>query len=398
MRKHSALYLGTFAALSILGASALNTASAADVQVYGLIDMGLNYGHIDQGNGVEEVDKFEMASGSNSMSRFGLKGEEDLGNGLKLGFVLENGFTIDDGAFQKAVGAEKRLFGREAQVNLSGRFGIVKFGRMGALLSGYNTTGLFGGKVSPFSTTWNFTPGHKTVMTGDFLPYDNMVTYTTPEFAGFKLHAQYSFGTDTTKYAADAVEGKASVDRWTAAALSYEKGPAHFVFIASISDWANTANAKNMNDGLQLTTGGAYDFGVLKLYLDGQYFEHQRALGIAPIFENISKQKLGLYNFGSDGLKGTGLNAGVAVPAFGGTAKANIGWMSAENEADTDFDIDRKTFSLGWETALSKRTTFYTSGGIIVDSYGGRYTIGDESGKLDDAKQYGWIAGLIHRF
>lgn len=153
-----------------------------------------------------------------------------------------------------------------------------------------------------------------------------------------------------------------------------------------------------MNDGLQLTAGGAYDFGVLKLYLDGQYFEHQRALGIAPIFESISKQKLGLYNFGSDGLKGTGLNAGVAVPAFGGTAKANIGWMNAENEADTDFDIDRKTFSLGWETALSKRTTFYTSGGIIVDSYGGRYTIGNESGKLDDAKQYGWIAGLIHRF
>ena len=46
---------------------------------------------------VKDVDSFTMDSGNASGSRFGFKGTEDLGNGLTVGFILENGFDADTG-------------------------------------------------------------------------------------------------------------------------------------------------------------------------------------------------------------------------------------------------------------------------------------------------------------
>ena len=91
----------TLAALAVLGAFA-GTAAAADVNLYGVVDTGLAYTYkntefaaldADRTNGGES--RFGMQSGYNSGSRFGLKGTEDLGNGLRIGFKLENGFSSD---------------------------------------------------------------------------------------------------------------------------------------------------------------------------------------------------------------------------------------------------------------------------------------------------------------
>ncbi len=88
----------TLAAVSVLGAFA-SSALAADVQLYGILDTGVGYSHIDMDtSGVDDVDSFEMKSGVGSGSRWGLKGTEDLGNGLTVGFILENGFDSDDGS------------------------------------------------------------------------------------------------------------------------------------------------------------------------------------------------------------------------------------------------------------------------------------------------------------
>ena len=72
-------------AVAVLGAAAFS-AQAADVTVYGLIDTGIGYTNTDNGvAGEDDVSKFDMRSGMNSGSRFGIKGTEDLGNGLKVG-------------------------------------------------------------------------------------------------------------------------------------------------------------------------------------------------------------------------------------------------------------------------------------------------------------------------
>ena len=98
----------TLIALATMGAMA-GSAFAADVQLYGLVDYGFNFESQDLGSDDFDSNNFTMKSGMNSGSRFGLKGTEDLGNGLKVGFVLENGFNADDGTMDN----NSRLFGRE---------------------------------------------------------------------------------------------------------------------------------------------------------------------------------------------------------------------------------------------------------------------------------------------
>ena len=124
----------TLCALAVLGAFA-GTSLAADVTLYGIVDEGLLYTNIDQDTGNGSVDKLELKSGVQGSSRFGFKGVEEIGNGLKVGFKLENAFSADDGQLSEG----GRLVHREAQVNLSGAFGTIALGRMGGVGSSVGT-------------------------------------------------------------------------------------------------------------------------------------------------------------------------------------------------------------------------------------------------------------------
>lgn len=148
-------------ALAVFGAFA-GTAMAADVTMYGVIDTGLAYTH-EKVNGVghanswedtlllnaaEKSDEFRMDSGINSSSRFGIRGTEELGNGLTVGFKLENGFKSDSGA----MGTDGKLFDRESTLSLQGGFGTVYAGRMGTLVSDSGSVGFFGSMASALGT------------------------------------------------------------------------------------------------------------------------------------------------------------------------------------------------------------------------------------------------------
>ena len=95
------MFKKSLVAVAVLGAVAFS-AQAADVQLYGRIDTGVRYTNIDADvANQDDVSKFEMSSGNSTGNRFGLKATEDLGNGMKVGFVLENGFNSDDGALKQ---------------------------------------------------------------------------------------------------------------------------------------------------------------------------------------------------------------------------------------------------------------------------------------------------------
>lgn len=79
----------TAAALASLLAA--GTCAAAGVKVYGAIDTGLTYKHVAESGG----NSLEMTSGNFAGFRLGLKCSEDLGNGLSVGFILENGSSSD---------------------------------------------------------------------------------------------------------------------------------------------------------------------------------------------------------------------------------------------------------------------------------------------------------------
>ena len=207
-------------ALAVLGVFA-GSAMAADVTLYGAIDTGLEYIHNKTtdfaGDSVKE-DKFDMQNGWDTPSRWGLKGSEDLGNGYKVSFKLESGFSSDDGTMNQS----GRLFGREAGLTLSGPFGSVAFGRFGGISSSAGTYDMLG-YVESFDggdgDVWGFAASER---------YDNMVVYQTPRFAGLQGTVQYSFKTDTKAEEYSGAEGTSDAKRYASIGLTGEYGPAQF--------------------------------------------------------------------------------------------------------------------------------------------------------------------------
>src|ERR1700748_3251322 len=91
----------------IVVAAAASFASVAHAQssvtLYGLLDAGLTYT-----SNVDHNSKWAAGSGGINQSMFGLRGSEDLGNGLKAIFTLESGFGINNGRFGNNGGMFKR--------------------------------------------------------------------------------------------------------------------------------------------------------------------------------------------------------------------------------------------------------------------------------------------------
>ena len=380
------MFKKSLAAVAILGAFA-GSAVAADVTLYGLADLGLNYLHYDADNGTSASDDFTMRTGQNSGSRFGLKGTEDLGNGLKVGFVLENGFDADTGSLTTA----GKIFDREAQAYLEGAFGRISMGRVGQLASMNGTYGILG-VASPFSSGWGQTIGPKHVMAVGLTRFDNTVTYVTPDFAGFKVHAQYSFqnAASTTE-----PEGKSGTNRYYGIGATYNAGPLALVGVVDSINYKGETVGKDEDhddDSLSVTLGGSYDFEVVKVYALGQYFDNA---------EGTSKIKVqGVdYQFkGNGGTEGWGLSLGVSAPAFGGTARAQMGYMDAEDVRARDVNgkdsFNRYMFAVGYDYNLSKRTTVYTAASYMKDK------LDDATPNTADVKPsaYELFAGMIHRF
>lgn len=387
----------TLAAVAVLGAFA-GSALAADVTLYGLVDLGLDYQNA-KGDVSSSSNTFKLNSGTNSGSRFGLKGVEQLGNGYSIGFVLENQFNADDGTLNNTV---NRLFDREASLQLKGPFGTLAAGRQGQLA---NTVGTFGllGVVSPFSSGWGNAIGPKYVTGGTWAKFDNTVTYATPTFAGLTVYAQYSFGTNTvadpdaTPAYKPGTEGESSVDRYYALGAKYVNGGLTLVSTLDSINYATFgANkvASDLDDSLTFNLGGNYDFGVAKTYLYGQYFKNARSFGQknAKTDNTVGSG----YGFGSlGGAKGYGLSAGVDVPVLGGTAKALVAYGKAEAENDSDKDVSRWVFGVGYAYNLSKRTSFYTGAAYMRDDLSKEL-----SGEAKDLNPsiVEVTAGLIHKF
>lgn len=386
------MFKKTLAAAAVLGAFA-GSAFAADVTLYGLVDYGFNYTHTDADKaGVDTESSFQMKAGQNSGSRFGLKGSEDLGNGMKVGFVLENGFAADSGALEY----DGRLFGREAQLYVEGDFGKVAFGRVGQLASMNGTYGILG-VASPFSSGWGNTVGPKHVMANGFARFDNTITYVTPDFAGFKVHAQYSFKNDGTSKVGD--EGKATADRYYGIGATYKAGNLALVGVVDSINYAKSnlgvAGADKGypdDDSLSVTLGGSYDFEVVKVYALGQWFDNAAKVG-AQSANEIEGFDFSKGYFFTGGIEGYGVSLGLSAPAFGGTAKTQLGYMDAECVDDSEYNVKRVSFSVGYDYNLSKRTTVYTAANFTKDDY-------NHAVSAYDAKPqtYEVMAGMIHRF
>lgn len=381
----------TLAAVAVLGAFA-GSAVAADVTLYGLVDYGVRYQNLDADKaGVDRTNKVDMKSGANSGSRFGLKGTEDLGNGVKVGFVLENGFAADTGALGDK---NNRLFDREAQLFVDGSFGRVSFGRVGQLASANGSYGLLG-VTGPFSTGYgDATSGLKFVGANGFTRFDNTITYMTPSFGGLTVYAQYSSSVSST-----GTENESDTDRAYGIGAKFVGAGLTLVGVVDSTNYQSfgaDAVSKDMDDALTVTLGGNYDFQVAKVYFGGQYFDNAKTVATTNVIvdTNNNKAKIGSgYTLGSLGAEGWGLGLGVGVPVMGGTASAYAGYLDADSVDDSDASLKRFTGAVGYSYTFSKRTSMYSTLSYTKDEY-------KANGTADKVKPTSVeaIVGLIHKF
>jgi len=218
-------------------------------------------------------------NGLNS-SRWGLKGSEDLGGGLKALFVLESGLNIDTGA---ATGGTT-LFNRQAFVGLNSGFGTVALGRQysaydsirGTFFSAQanstsfdatNSTSIGSGLGTALiaGTTATATPAAQAAAlnavagnrigawTGYQTRYDNSISFTSANYSGFQGSVVYGFGENKT--------ATADATRNVSVGLSYANGPIGVA--VSHADDEVLADFHVKNTGI----GGYYDFGMAKAFL-----------------------------------------------------------------------------------------------------------------------------------
>ncbi|MFL9899657.1 porin [Paraburkholderia fungorum] len=232
----------------IAGAAMLSLTGAAyaqsSVTLYGLIDSGLTYTNSQiTGTGTGGHSNWQMTSGSVQYSRWGLRGAEDLGGGLKAIFTLEDGFNLNNGQFSSS----NRIFNRLAFVGL-------KHNDYGTLTLGRQTDDMVD-FVAPLALTGteyggtHFAHPFDSDNLNDSFQINNSVKYESPDIQGFKFGGLYGFSN---------LAGGFSNNRAYSVGASYAWGPLNFgAGYLHLNSAARTPAQVNANGAVTDTLGAS---------------------------------------------------------------------------------------------------------------------------------------------
>ena len=372
------------AALSAMAASAM----AANVTAYGTADLGLWFqntktsgytGTDAKKNGT--VRKTTMESGLNSASKFGLKGEEDLGS-FKVGFNYEGAINADTGS--------SKLFERLAVLKVTGAFGALQVGRMGAITGGTNG-GVMTAGMAGTGTSFK-AGGAEALMITETSRINNGIQYKTPSFAGFTAAVQYSLGTTDNGNLHNS-------DTFGAVTLQYSNSGLNIGVGFDQTKPANRKSLRNTHQPRTILGYVNYDFGVATAYLGYQYNEHKFVApgstytGLGTKLAEVNAKAATNYAPAVNAQERTDYTSNVVtvaakIPVAGGNLFPQVGYFKAEDKANTSND-DIKGFNVAatYTYALSKRTTLWGSAAYVQakqDNVKGKYTSA--------------MAGMTHQF
>lgn len=296
-------------------------AQSNNVQLYGVMDAAI----ASEDNGVAR--HTVVNSGNQSSSRWGVRGTEDLGNGLKALFNLEAGVAIDTGA------ADSSLFGRRAVVGLEGAFGTLTVGReyspIASVAGASDITGqgFYGSNLSAFSYLTR--------------RLSNSVNYKSQSLSGFKVLAAYSAGETTTGPKSD-LKG---------VGLEYAQGNLY------VGTAYHTNNNNVAGDTKEYAVGAAYKFGDFEV--KGNWLVSDPA---------AANNKFTQYNLG-------------AAYAMGpGKFFVNLQQNKIENGAKAN------GWNIDYSYALSKRTNIYTGYARLNNNSVGNFALNSSSVRLAPGK------------
>lgn len=276
------------AALAFVGAAS----AQSSVSLYGIADIWV---------GKPEGGKIQAGSGGVNESRWGLKGTEDLGGGLKAVFNFESGFSLANGAVAGT------LFNRQANVGFEGNFGTLKIGQSFNALDD-----IFGAVNSGFDSALSANGAWLNSYTGEAIA---QVYYATPEIAGFS-------GAVSTQLNGNTANGATKI---SALHVKYNNGPVY----------AGLGYENDKGIGRKGTLlNGSYDLGMAKLL--ASYYS-TKAFGTTA--------KVNSYQLGAD----------IPVSA---ALTLSVGYASSKPTGGKS----ATGFGVAGAYALSKRTTVY--GGV----------------------------------
>ncbi len=329
-------------ALAVLASSGAAMAQSS-VTLYGVADIWFGSTRSEatvEGLTVKAPSQTVLQDGGVSNSRFGFKGSEDLGGGLKANFQLEQGFGLDTGKAADSTLA----FSRQAWVGFSGGFGEVQLGKAYSAFDDVSgmAASTFDSDLAPINNVFASTEFATAAA--------NTIKYISPNFSGFSGSASYSLG-----------ENKGatySADKFYSFSGKYENGP---LTVGLGYAKAESDVPLDIVDAKATRLAGTYDLGVAKLLATyGRVTE-----GDAKVTE---------YEIGAD------------VP-LSKAMTLSAGYARSKATAPAMLEAKANSFGIAVAYSLSKRTTAYA---------GLNRTTGEQG--ADEVKASLYAVGVKHTF
>ncbi|XAH24486.1 porin [Xylophilus sp. GW821-FHT01B05] len=321
------------AGLTLLGATAAALIASpawaqSSVSIYGSLDIGV---YSKQLSGESRVQT--LTSGNMNASRWGIRGTEDLGGGLRARFDMSSYIRMDTGEAGRS--AADGYWARFSWVGLeSNDYGSLRLGRITTpnFINTIRFNPFADSSLGPVFMHTYLPSAAQPLMTSHGTTdsaWSNSVAYNSPSFGGFDVALQAAAAEGTTagrrlggslSYQSSTLSVGVSLEDLTGMGLSFSKPPA---VIPIQTDRA-------------VQIGASYDLQFVKLF--GQY--QRTKLAAAGVDITLSTAQLG-----------------AAVPIGVGKLLASYGHTTKDQTALAD--VKRSTVSIGYDYALSKRTDLY---------------------------------------
>lgn len=338
MTKHHILI--AIAALLGSAAQAQTATVPPSITLYGLVDVNLT--HYSAGEKSGALSRNSVTDGTvNGLngSRWGLKVSQDVAHGLKVGALLEGGFTTNDGK----LGQGGRGFGRQAFASIgSADLGELRIGRQ------YVLSDAVMAQSNPFGNALTLNPGTGVTVSGKDLPMwlnapraDNVIQLQSPSLGGLVLAGQV------------APETPGSVDRFQGVRLAWAGGP---VNVAVSSEW-NTSRSSGDRVNKSLTFGANVNLGGVKVLGGVQRNRDLVTTSGNGAFTGTNLALVGDVSFTVDRIDGTTL--GVEIPAGDFLIGANVTRVKYGSAAGDSQTLGK--VAAGVRYALSDKAFLYAS-------------------------------------
>jgi predicted porin len=399
-------------ALAIASLSGAAFADASNVTIYGVADGSFDVINVSGGNGAVDTPRFSRVSSNGS--HIGLKGKENLGNGLSAIFQFESDANFDNGGSLNT--------NRDSFVGLTGNFGTVVLGTLTApsralaarldvnsgesISSNTAVLGKLGGALSDGRDLKNTLTGSNTgnvnanLRSNDTTSvfdsrHNNAIAYVSPSFSGFQATAAYMANENKS----EAVLGGVAAGINTSAydlGLNYDNGP---VMVGLT--YAEVRVKNELNNNFTIVSGSGTDLKLKETRLGGMY-----DFGVATVRAMNARTKA----------ESSDIHVKQNVWGIGGTYNVTAnGKITAQYYVAKDLDDSKaggdindsgaKFYTLGYEHSLSKRTMLkagyaYLKNDNNVSTAGGGYDFGYNSSGFtgDNVKVSGFQFGVRHAF